>query len=169
MNWTDIQLLCLDVDGVLTDGTLALSWDDNQESLFKSFHVQDGAAIQRWQAQGGRVALLTGRDSASVTRRARELGITLVYQNASDKAAMFARLLHDAKLEARQVAYVGDDLPDMTVMRQCGFAAAVADAQPAVKRVSGYVTRRAGGRGAVAEVIELLLNRRGRPTECTTC
>lgn len=168
MNWSDIQLLCLDVDGVLTDGTLALGGADDQES-FKGFFVQDGAAIQRWQAHGGRVALLTGRGSTIVIRRARELGIKLVYQNASDKAAAFGQLLSDAKIEARHVAYIGDDHPDIAVMRQCAFPIAVANAQPAVKRVAGYVTRRPGGRGAVAEVVEFLLVRHGRVMECTTC
>ncbi|MCC7293671.1 MAG: HAD hydrolase family protein [Phycisphaerales bacterium] len=157
MDWSAIRFLFLDVDGVLTDGGLALGAECE---VHKVFHVHDGAAVQRWKGTGGQVLLLTGRVSDMVTRRAEELGIEHVRQGVQDKGETCRRMLADLGGEPRQAACVGDDLPDIPVMRTCAWSAAVADARPVVKRAASYVTRKPGGRGAVAEVVDLLLRKR---------
>ncbi len=156
---TPIELLVLDVDGVLTDGRLTMSADTEPA---KAFFVQDGFAIKLWRRRGGRVALLSGRSETSIRRRAAELDIDLIQTGADDKLAAYATILEATACGDGAVAYLGDDIPDLGPMGRCAFPAAVANAQPAVKRAAAYVTRRRGGDGAVAELIELLLRSNGR-------
>ncbi len=158
MDANNIVLLILDVDGVLTDGRITLGPDGDSG---KGFCVQDGCAIKLWQRSGGRVAILSGRKSPEIGRRAAELEIEQVFMGIADKPAAFDSIIAAAEMDAGRAAYVGDDLPDLGPMSRCGFAVAVANAVPTVKRAADYVTRRAGGFGAVAETIELLLRRRG--------
>ena len=158
-----IELLVLDVDGVLTEGGIAYGalTEAGGALEWKEFHVRDGSALVAWGRAGKRTALLTGRTSGVVTVRAAELGIEAVVQGAADKAAAFASLLEARQLRPEQAAFVGDDLADVPVLRRCGLAAAVADACPEALREAHYVTRRPGGRGAVREVIERILRCQG--------
>lgn len=159
MDWSAISLLVLDVDGVLTDGRIELQPDGG---VTAKFHVQDGCAIKSWLRCGHRAAILSGRANPLVERRAVELGLEYARTGVKDKLAGFQQILVDFRVDQRSVGYIGDDLPDLNAMRRCGFAAAVADANPAVKRISGYVSRRRGGQGAVAEIIELVLRKQHR-------
>ncbi len=156
---TDIELLCLDVDGVLTDGALGLD-DRGVES--RRFHVHDGLAIKIWMKLGYRAAILSSRTSLAVERRAEELGIPHVLQGRDDKAAAFRALLADLKLEASRAAFLGDDLPDLPVLRLAGYPMAVADAVAEVREPAMYVSSRPGGHGAVREAIEHLLKAKDR-------
>jgi 3-deoxy-D-manno-octulosonate 8-phosphate phosphatase (KDO 8-P phosphatase) len=161
---TNIKLLILDVDGVLTDGRLTTTADGEAGSasgLARAFHVHDGCAIKLWLHSGHQAAILSGRKSAGVARRADELGIKWVHMGISDKLAAYEVILAEAGCEDPQVAYFGDDLPDIPPMLRCGFSAAVANAVPSVKRVAHYVSGCGGGSGAVAELVELLLRRQG--------
>jgi 3-deoxy-D-manno-octulosonate 8-phosphate phosphatase (KDO 8-P phosphatase) len=160
-----VSLLILDVDGVLTDGSLPFG---EVGTAAKTFFVGDGSAIKMWRDAGGRAALLSGRESPAVAARARELGIDAVIQGASDKLAAYESLCGKLGVADAAVCYVGDDLPDLPPMRRCGLPVAVANAHPAVKRVAAYVTRRSGGRGAAAEVVERLLRATGRWDELLT-
>ncbi len=159
MNVPSVELLILDVDGVLTNGHVTTAPDGG---VTKAFCTQDGFAVKLWQREGGEIAILSGRSDDVVTRRARELGIERVCTGEADKIAGYRRILAEAGREDAEVGCVGDDLPDLGPMTLCGFPVAVANAVPAVKRIACYVTRREGGRGAVAEVVELLLRKRGR-------
>lgn len=165
-----IELLILDVDGVLTDGSVLMAGDGDSSrstvTLAKAFYVQDGCALKLWQRCGGSVALLSGRAEAAVAQRAAELGIEEVHTGIADKLRGYEAILASVGRGDAAVAYVGDDLPDLGPMARCGFPVAVANAAPAVKRAAAYVTRRRGGDGAVAEVVEWLLrssNRWPRP------
>ncbi len=149
-----IRLLILDVDGVLTDGRV--HYGPNGET-HKSFHVRDGAGIKAVLSAGLDVAVISGRSSAAVTRRCRELGIRHVHQGAADKAVVLQRLLKRLRLQASQCACVGDDTPDLPVMRQVGLAVAVADAHEQVLASAHRRTRLPGGAGAVREVCDWLL------------
>src|SRR5262249_47014905 len=141
-----IDLLILDVDGVLTDGGIIYG-DDGTE--LKQFHVRDGSGLKIWQFVGKRAALITGRQSKIVEVRAAELGIAPVIRGAADKIPAYRALLRAGGWRAARVCYVGDDVPDLPVLRNCGLAVAVADACPEVLAEAHYVTRAAGGRGAV--------------------
>jgi 3-deoxy-D-manno-octulosonate 8-phosphate phosphatase (KDO 8-P phosphatase) len=154
-----IDLLVLDVDGVLTDGRIIYG-DSGVE--VKAFHVRDGSGLKLWQLEGKRAAVITGRTSSVVEARAAELGIAPVIQGAADKLAGFRTLLQLVPAAPEAVCYVGDDLPDLPVMRRCGLAVAVADACPEVRAHAHYVTRAPGGRGAVREAVELILRCQGR-------
>jgi 3-deoxy-D-manno-octulosonate 8-phosphate phosphatase (KDO 8-P phosphatase) len=154
-----VELLVADVDGVLTDGGIVYG---EPAVELKHFHVRDGSGLVLWHLAGKRTALVTGRSSPLVDRRARELGIGLVVQGASDKLAALEGLLSQTGLPAAAVCYVGDDLPDLPPLGRCGLAAAVADACAEVRAAAHYITRMAGGRGAVREVIELILRCQGR-------
>ncbi len=158
-----IELLLMDVDGVLTDGRIyLLGWPDGAVSELKVFHAQDGAALKLARELGLRTGIITGRLSAATEERAREIGIEFLCQNASAKLPAYLQILRQAGLEDAQVAYIGDDLPDLPVLRRAGLAIAVNNAVPEVKRVAHYVTRCRGGEGAVREVVELLLRARGQ-------
>jgi len=155
---TGIEMLVLDVDGVLTEGRVTYV-DDGRE--IKSFHVRDGAGVRMWVDAGKQAAIVSGRQSTAVTRRAAELGVARVVQGASSKLASLRLLLAQSGLNASQVAVVGDDLPDIPLLRNCGLGIAVADACPEARAAAHLVTTAAGGRGAVREVIELLMRAQG--------
>ncbi len=156
MDTTPVELLILDVDGVLTDGCV-IPVSDSLST--KAFCVQDGCAIKLWQRYDGKVAILSGRSEEAVTRRAADLGIKWVHTGVTDKLEGYEAILEAAGCGDAVVGYIGDDLPDLKPMSRCGFPIAVANAVPDVKRVAWYVTRRGGGYGAVAEVVELLLRK----------
>jgi 3-deoxy-D-manno-octulosonate 8-phosphate phosphatase (KDO 8-P phosphatase) len=151
-----IELLVVDVDGVLTDGSIIYG---NNEVELKVFHVRDGSGLKLWEKAGKRSAILSGRSASMVAIRAAEVGVSQVIQGAADKLSAFQGLLED--LEPEKVCYIGDDLPDLPVLLRCGLAVAVADACPEVIAAAHYVTRAAGGRGAVRETIELILSAQG--------
>ncbi len=157
-----IELLVLDVDGVLTDGGI---WYSDRGEELKRFHVRDGLGLKLWQKAGGRAAVLSGRRSETVTRRAAELGLHPVSQGCADKAAGFAELLAEVGLTADRVCGVGDDLPDLPFLTRCGLAVAVGDAVAEVQAAADYVTTAPGGRGAVRETVEWLLKVRGQWAE----
>lgn len=154
-----IRLIVLDVDGVLTDGTIFI---DDAGRQTRGFHIQDGLGVTLWKAAGGQAAILTSKRSEAVMARARMLGIDLVEQGAEDKLPGFGRILTAAGVEAREAAYVGDDLLDAAVLRRAGYPIAVANAVDEVKQLARYVTRRQGGDGAVREAIEHLLKQQGQ-------
>ncbi|MEL0082329.1 MAG: 3-deoxy-manno-octulosonate-8-phosphatase KdsC [Gammaproteobacteria bacterium] len=151
---SQIKLLILDVDGVLTDGRLWLG-DDGAE--YKAFNVKDGHGIKALIAHGVQVAVITGRRSSAVDRRMAELGIAHYYAGQSDKMAAYNELMDKLALEPEQVAYVGDDEPDVAVMQRSGLPVAVADAHSSARRVAGWITGNRGGEGAVREVCDLLI------------
>jgi len=161
---TKIKLLLLDVDGVMTDGRIIYSSDGGET---KAFDVKDGHGLKLLQRAGIQVGIITGRQSAVVARRAAELGIELVYQGVKDKTLPFKEILAKLALLPEEVAYVGDDVVDLPVMRQVGFAATVADAVDDVKPFADMVTIRRGGRGAVREICDFILKESGRWREVT--
>lgn len=148
-----IRLLILDVDGVLTDGTF---WISPHGEEYKAFHTQDGYGLAEVQRAGITVALISGRTSHCVTHRFEALGITHIYQGQSDKRAAFDTLLQTLNLMPAQVAYVGDDIPDLVLMKQVGCPIAVANAVDAVKHAALWTTQKSGGHGAVREVCDWL-------------
>lgn len=154
-----IEFLLLDVDGVLTDGRI---WFDAEGREYKSFHVHDASGIVQWHRQGGRSGFLSGRGGDIVERRARELGVHEVLLRRTDKAAAFDELLARQGLDPARVAYVGDDLLDLPVLRRVGFAATVPEARREVLAAVHHVTERQAGFGAVRDVVEELLRARGR-------
>lgn len=153
-----IELLVLDVDGVLTDGRVTYT-DDGRE--IKSFHVRDGAGLRYWIDAGKQAAIISGRNSPAVTRRAEELGIARIVQGAGAKLPAFRKLLAEMNLDPSSVCVIGDDLPDLPLLRNAGFGIAVADACPELRAVADHVTKQMGGRGAVREAIEMLLQGQG--------
>lgn len=154
-----IKLLLLDVDGVLTDGRIVL---DNQGNELKAFHVRDGHGIKMAQQAGILVGIITGRKSEVVNIRARELGITEVYQGMHEKILVYDTILNKYGLLDDNVAYMGDDVVDVGIFKRTGFAVTVADADPSVKPYVDMVTKTAGGRGAVREFINLILKHQGK-------
>jgi 3-deoxy-D-manno-octulosonate 8-phosphate phosphatase (KDO 8-P phosphatase) len=154
-----VEMLLLDVDGVLTDGRIIYA--DNDVEV-KAFHVRDGSALKLWRMQGMRAGIITGRTSRVVEIRAAELGLDPVVQGAADKLAAFRDVLARTGHTRDQVCYVGDDMPDIPVLLNCGVAVAVADACPDVAACADYVTRTPGGGGAVREAVEWLLRCQGR-------
>ncbi|MBE9486062.1 MAG: HAD-IIIA family hydrolase [Desulfuromonadales bacterium] len=159
-----IRLLLLDVDGVLTDGRIIY---DNQGNELKAFNVKDGHGLKLLQRAGIKVGIITGRKSDVVARRAAELGIEILYQHALSKLEPYRKILADQGLGDEQVAYVGDDIVDLPILRRVGFSATVADAVPDVLPLVDYVTVRSGGRGAVREICDLLLKACGQWQELT--
>lgn len=153
-----IRLVLFDVDGVLTDGRLYL---DNQGEEYKAFHSRDGHGLKMIQAAGIEVGLLTGRQSKVVTHRAADLGIRLVLQGCNNKGAAFEALVKERELDPVTVAFVGDDVVDLPVMRRVGLAVAVQDAHYLVKQRAQWVTPNRGGLGAARDVCELLLSAQG--------
>lgn len=154
-----IRLLLLDVDGILTDGGITI---DANGAETKTFHVRDGHGIKLLQWAGIEVAILSGRRSGATDRRAAELGISLVHQGASDKLAALETILTSRGLAPDEVAFMGDDLVDLPVLRRVGLPMTVADAVDELAPFVQYVTRAVGGRGAVREVAEALLEAQGR-------
>ena len=149
-----VKLLLMDCDGVLTDGRLYFS--ENGEEL-KTFHVRDGQGIVSWHRAGFKSGIISGRNSRIVEVRAAELGIEFVRQGVSDKSAVCRELARLAGVDLDEVAFVGDDSPDVELMKAVGFACAVADAVDEVKEAAHFKTKTKGGRGAVREVADLLL------------
>ena len=149
-----VKLMIFDVDGVLTDGRLYLS-DSGDE--MKAFNTRDGQGIKLLRESGITVGVITTRTSHVVERRARELGIELLRQGATDKARAFAELLSGQNIKAGETGYMGDDLADLPVLMRCGFAATVFSAPEAVRSRAHYVARAAGGEGAAREVCEFIL------------
>jgi 3-deoxy-D-manno-octulosonate 8-phosphate phosphatase (KDO 8-P phosphatase) len=154
----NVAFLLLDVDGVLTDGRVTFTSAGEE---IKSFHSHDGHGIKQLFLAGIEVGLLSGRRSPIVERRALELGIVEVHQGAEDKLAVYKTLLVRRKLRDQDVAYVGDDVPDLPVFKRVGFAVAVRNAHDEVKRSVHYTTTRTGGDGAVREVADLILRAKG--------
>ena len=154
-----VKLLLLDVDGVLTDGGIVI---DERGQEVTRFDVQDGHGIKLLQQAGIRVGLLTGRASRAVAVRAERLSIGLVYQNVADKRRGYERVKADTGLADDEIAYVGDDMQDLPVLRRVAFAVAVPNAWDDLKGRVDYVTTRTGGHGAVREVAELLLRLTGK-------
>ena len=154
----NIKLLLLDVDGIMTDGSIVY---DGNGLEYKFFNVKDGHGIKMLQRHDIQVGIITGRSSSVVAIRAKELGISLVYQGALIKLESYDDVKLKTGLEDCQIAYMGDDIIDVPVMRRAGFSAAPPDSMPEVLAVADYVSSRSGGRGAVREVCDLILKGRG--------
>jgi len=154
LGFEDIRAVITDVDGVLTDGRITLASDGLE---IKRFHVWDGSGIKYLLRSGIAVAFLTGRTSDVVAARAAELGVEHVRQGAKSKLPAYESLLTDLGLTDEAVCYVGDDLPDLPVLRRAGMGVAVADARPELLEAADHVTRAAGGEGALRELAEAIL------------
>ncbi|MEW6673742.1 MAG: HAD-IIIA family hydrolase [Thermodesulfobacteriota bacterium] len=154
-----IRLLLLDVDGVMTDGSIFYGADDNE---IKRFHVRDGLGIRLAMRAGIKVGVVTGRSSEALMNRCRNLGIGLIYAGVSDKAALLDRIVTQTSVPAENIAFAGDDLVDLPLMRRVGLSIAVADAHETVKAQAHLVTAAPGGAGAVREICEALLKSQGR-------
>jgi 3-deoxy-D-manno-octulosonate 8-phosphate phosphatase (KDO 8-P phosphatase) len=154
-----IRLFVMDVDGVLTDGRI--TYDSRGEEL-KSFDIRDGLGIKLLQRAGLKTAIITGRISPMVERRAAELSIEWVIQGREDKLQALKSLATEVGLDLDEIAYIGDDLPDLSAIQSVGLGIAVADADERVLRAAGLVTKRSGGRGAVREASEWLLSQTGK-------
>ena len=150
----DIELILSDVDGVLTDGGIFF---DNQGIESKKFHVRDGLGINLWRKAGYQFGILTSRNSHIVKVRAAELGIGIVRQGSEDKLGKALEVIAECGLKPEQVCFIGDDLPDLPIMKRAGLGVAVADAPRELREAAHYTTRLAGGQGAVREVVELVL------------
>ena len=159
IDFAAIQLLVLDVDGVLTDGHIVLTPAGEE---IKSFHARDGAGMKYWKRAGGRIAIITGRASPAVARRAVELEIDAVRLGAKSKLPAYREVLAELGVTPAQTAVMGDDLVDLPLLRHCALAAAPADADEMVLRSAHYVARRNGGQGCVRELIEWILKKAGK-------
>jgi 3-deoxy-D-manno-octulosonate 8-phosphate phosphatase (KDO 8-P phosphatase) len=149
-----IRLLLMDCDGVLTDGRLYFG---ESGEVLKVFDTRDGQGIVNWHSAGFRSGIISGRNSSIVELRGRQLGVEFFRLGRKEKASAFEEIISEAGVEAKEAAYIGDDTPDIPVMRLAGFSAAVGDALDEVKSSAHYVTHRYGGRGAVREFIDLIL------------
>lgn len=154
-----IKLLISDVDGVLTDGHVYMA--GNGEA-FKAFNILDGFGIKALADAGIAFAVITGRQSEIVARRMQELNVRYVFQGQADKIEAYATLKTQLRLADEQVAHIGDDLPDLPLIRRVGLGIAVANAYPVLKEAAHYVTEKSGGQGAVREVCDLLLAGHGQ-------
>ncbi|RKR02527.1 3-deoxy-D-manno-octulosonate 8-phosphate phosphatase (KDO 8-P phosphatase) [Kushneria sinocarnis] len=153
-----VRLLALDVDGVMTDGGLDYTGDPHEN---KRFHVRDGLGLKLLQRSGIELAIITGRQSSAVSRRAEELGIAHLYQGCEDKWQTLSELLGRLQLEADEIAYCGDDLVDLAAIRHAGLGVTVSDAPREIREHADYITTTPGGLGAVRELCELILKARG--------
>jgi 3-deoxy-D-manno-octulosonate 8-phosphate phosphatase (KDO 8-P phosphatase) len=156
---SQIKLLIMDVDGVLTDGGIIIHSDGSES---KKFNVLDGQRITLWHRAGFDSAILSGRDTPATNIRAEQIGVKYVLQGCKQKLPAFEKLLKDTGYSAQQTAYVGDDWLDLPLLRRVGFAAVVPNGVEEIRPYAHYVTRRPGGDGAVAEVIEYILKQTGR-------
>lgn len=154
-----VRMMAFDVDGVLTDGQL---WYGPQGEIFKGFHALDGHGLRLLKECGIAVALITGRESDIVTRRASELGIAVVHQNVRDKLGCLKEIAHEAQLSIEQVGYMGDDLIDLPALRHVGFAAAVPNAPHYIRQLAHWVATVPGGSGAARQCCDLILAAQGR-------
>ena len=159
-----IRLFLMDVDGTITDGSVNLISlpNDGGVAEMKSFNSQDGMALKLAHTMGIRTGFITGRKSPAVSQRAHELSVEFVYLGQATKMQAFEECVQKAGVQLDEVAYMGDDLPDMPVAKRSGLAIAVANAAPELKAISHYVTERAGGDGSAREVVELILKSQGR-------
>lgn len=153
-----IELVIVDVDGVMTDGRIIV---DDRGVETKNFHVRDGLGLALWRSAGKKSAIVSGRSAQVVAQRAEQLKIDRVHQGVEDKAASLRELLEDLKLNADQVCFIGDDLIDLPALRRVGLAACPADAVPEVRQVAHLISRSDGGRGAVREIIETIMKAQG--------
>ena len=149
-----IKLAIFDVDGVLTDGSFLIG-DDGQQ--YKAFYTKDGQGLRMMQDSGIVVGIITGRTSKVVEHRMKELGVEHVYQGQRDKVGAFENMIEKAGVSPEEVAYVGDDVIDLPVMRRVGLSVAVRDAEPIVKQYAHWITPREGGKGAVRDVCEFIM------------
>ena len=154
-----IKLLVMDVDGVLTDGSIVIHSDGSESKCFNSL---DGQGIKFWQAAGNMTAFLSGRQSEPTQRRAKGLGVNFCIQNAQIKLPKLRELARKNNLSAENIAYIGDDLPDLPPILYCGFGVAVLNAAEEVKKNCDYITKKPGGSGAVREVVEYILKKTGK-------
>jgi 3-deoxy-D-manno-octulosonate 8-phosphate phosphatase (KDO 8-P phosphatase) len=154
-----IKLLLMDCDGVLTDGRLWLTSDDDEQ---KTFHARDGQGISLLHRAGLQTGIITGRKSSAVDRRAHDLKMSYVHQYAKDKVKALEEILNVAGVSTNVCAYIGDDVGDIAVMHRVGFAVAVSDAVAETKQAAHYITALKGGHGAVREVCDLILKSQGR-------
>jgi len=154
----NISWLVMDVDGVLTDGTIYVT---DQGHEIKGFYVQDGHGIKLWQRTGRHTGVITGRSSTAVSTRCADLGIDLVYQAATVKITVLDTFLKESGADPETVCFIGDDLVDLPVFRSVGLSVAVADAVPEAREAAHLVTDRPGGRGAVRELTDFLLKLQG--------
>ena len=150
-----IKLLLLDVDGVLTSGQIIYSGKNIETKIF---NVRDGLGIRLLQTAGIEVGIVTGRTSAALLNRCNDLGITMIYDGIKSKGEIFDSILSATHLQAQDIAFVGDDLPDLSLMNKVGVSIAVGDAHDAVKKFADIITRRNGGEGAIREVCEMILD-----------
>lgn len=148
----------LDVDGVLTDGSIIYSDEDSET---KVFNVKDGFGLKLVMSAGIKVGLVTGRTSKALHRRCRDLGIRYIYDGVRQKAQLLDKIVTDTGVGAANTAFIGDDLPDLPLMRRIGLSIAVADAHEMVRDYSDWITSAPGGHGAVREVCDALLKARG--------
>ena len=153
-----VRLVLLDVDGVLTDGTVSI---DSESGESKTFYIRDGAAIVWAQRHGLEVGFLSGRASKATSRRATELGVRILWQGGTDKMRGFNEIITGHGFTPDEVAYMADDLLDLPVLKRAGFAAAPHDAVEEVRDMAHWISQSAGGRGAVRELIEVILRARG--------
>lgn len=154
-----VKLLILDVDGVMTDGRIIF---DNNGNEIKAFHVRDGHGIKMAQTAGILIAIITGRKSEVVKRRALELGIKDVYQRALNKVDIYEKLLKMYGMKDEEVAFIGDDINDLPILKMVGFSVAVSDADTHIRNKVDYVTEMGGGQGAVREAIDIILKAQGK-------
>ena len=152
------KLVIFDVDGVLTDGSLYLA-DNGQE--YKAFYSLDGHGMKMLKQSGVELAIITGRTSELVPHRAKNLGIVHLYQGVENKVEAYQHLIEILQLAPEVVAYMGDDVVDLPVMRRCGLALTVPDAPQLVKQHAHYITKQGGGRGAVREICEMIMHAQG--------
>jgi 3-deoxy-D-manno-octulosonate 8-phosphate phosphatase (KDO 8-P phosphatase) len=159
---SQIQVVLMDVDGTITDGSVTLlSQPDGSALEIKSFDAHDGQGMTLGRTAGLRLGVITGRESPALRRRMKEMGIEFVYEKQPHKVAAFEEVLHKAGVTASNVAFLGDDLPDIPVMKLAGLAVAVGNAAPEVKKIAHYTTKAIGGKGAARELIELILKSKG--------
>jgi 3-deoxy-D-manno-octulosonate 8-phosphate phosphatase (KDO 8-P phosphatase) len=158
----EIKLLLMDVDGTMTDGSVTLlSQPDGTALEIKTFDAHDGQGLTLAQAAGLRTGCITGRESAALLRRAHEMQMEFIYMKQAVKMLAYEDILQKAGVSDSAIAFIGDDLPDIPLMRRVGLAVAVGDAAPEVKRAAHYTTNARGGDGAVREAVELILKSKG--------
>jgi 3-deoxy-D-manno-octulosonate 8-phosphate phosphatase (KDO 8-P phosphatase) len=157
-----IKVMLMDVDGTITDGSVTLlSQPDGSALEIKTFDAHDGQGLTLGRTAGLRMGVITGRESAALRRRMNELNVEFVYEKQAQKIPAYEEILKKAGVQEEEVAYLGDDLPDLTVMRRVGLAVAVGNAAPEVKHAAHYTTLRNGGKGAARELVELILKSKG--------
>jgi 3-deoxy-D-manno-octulosonate 8-phosphate phosphatase (KDO 8-P phosphatase) len=157
-----IKVILMDVDGTITDGSVTLlSQPDGSALEIKTFDAHDGQGLTLGRTAGLRMGVITGRESPALRRRMKELNVEFVYEKQPQKIAAYEEVLQKANVREDEVAYLGDDLPDLTVMKRVGLAVAVGDAVPEVKNAAHFVTQKTGGKGAARELIELILKSKG--------